>query len=200
MNNDDKNKLPPNIGVATPIKKEEPPVPQTLQGPAPEPVPETATKKKTVEVDADVLEKLVGGYEKMQQKIEDLTQAADVGRLTKIEQLRNQGKLVKKAKVSTYKDKVVVGWFSVKDDVYLDEQGRIHEDQQVELVVDEGLDDNGKLKTSRQGPISYKDFARLVYKVDCEVIKESRDNDGAIFFTLLHPSGREYELSIKYLN
>ena len=193
--------MPGNINVTTPA-----PGPQPSQtGPLPssefkKDEDETPKEKRMVQVDAETLEKLVAGYEKMEQKVEDLTKAADVGRLARIEQLRNQGKLVKSAKVSVYSGKVVLAWVSVKDDIFFDDQGRLHEDQQVELILDGGLDDNGKIITERTKPMSYREFARLITKADCEVVRESKDKDGVTFFTLLHSSGREYELPISFIN
>lgn len=160
------------------------------------PQPPKVEKKKTVEVDAETLTKLVSGYEALQQKVTDLEGAADVGRLARIQAARNDGKLVKKAKVNFYNGKYVVGWVSVKDDVYFDEQGKVHEDQQVKLFLNEG---KGK-EPSETAPMSYRQFSRLTTRVEGEVIKESKDVDGAMSFTVLLPDGLEIELPIVFLN
>lgn len=160
------------------------------------PGPKNIPKKKTVEVDAGVLEKLVGGYENLQQKVKDLEGAADLGRLQRIQAARNDGKLVKAAKVSMYEKKYVLGWVVVKDDVYFDESGKMNEDQQIKLFLHEG---KGK-EASETKPMSYRQFSRLVTKIEGEVIKESKDSDGKMSFTVLLPDGLELELPIVFLN
>lgn len=152
-------------------------------------------KKKTVEVDAETLDKLVSGYENLQKKVKDLEGAADLGRLQRIQAARNDGKLVKSAKVGMYDKKYVLGWVVVKDDVYFDESGKMNEDQQIKLFLHEG-----EGKASETKPMSYRQFSRLVTKIEGEVIKESRDSDGKISFTVLLPDGLELELPIVFLN
>jgi len=153
-------------------------------------------KKESVEVPKDVLERLLDTVEKQGEKIKDLESAADVGRLSRIQQARNAGKLVKSAKLSIYEGKVVLGWSRVKDDVYFDESGRLHEDQQVELYLDNGKNK----KPTKTEPMSYRAFARLTTKIEGEVIKESKDKEGQIMFTVQLEDGREFELPIVFLN
>ncbi len=155
-----------------------------------------APKGKMVEVDSSVLEKLLTSQEEMKKKIEDLEGAADVGRLGRIQAARNSGKLVKNAKVNFWDGKPVLAWVAEKDDVWFDEQGRLHEDQQITVVMYEG---EGKTP-SKSKPVSYRTFSRLVTKKDGEVIKESKDNDGAVSFTVLLADGLQIELPIVFLN
>lgn len=160
-----------------------------------------ASSGKKVEVDADVLEKLVSGYEGLQQKVKDLEGAADLGRLSRIQQARNQGKLVKSAKLSTYNNQIVLGWAKEKDDVYFDEAGRLHEDQQVVLYLDDGKDEKGVQQTKKTDPISFRAFARLTQqKIVGEVIGENKDKDGNLSFTLQLEDGREFTVPIVFLN
>lgn len=153
-------------------------------------------KKKTVEVNSDVLRKLVDTVESQKQDIKDLQESADLGRLSRIQEARKSGKLVKTAKISVYNGKIVKGWIKDKDDVYFDEAGRLHEDQKVCLFLDNG-DDKKAIKTE---PISYREFARVLTKIEGEVIKESKDNDGQTFFTVQLDDGREIELPIQFIN
>lgn len=162
-----------------------------------------APVKKTVEVDAEVLEKLLNTVEaqgeqlrKNSDKIGDLTEAADLGRLHRIEQARMAGKLVKNAKVSMYEGKIVLGWSRIKDDVYLDEQNRLHEDQTIQLVLDEG---EGKEPTKSE-VIPYRTFMRVVTKVEGEVIGDRLDQDGSRFYKIKFEDGREMEFSIVFIN
>lgn len=153
-------------------------------------------KGKKVEVDAETLEKLVSGYEGLQQKVKDLEGAADLGRLQRIQAARNDGKLIKAAKVSVYEKKYVLGWVVERDDVYFDESGKMNEDQQIKLFLF-----NGKGKDPIETkPISYRQFSRLTTKVEGEVIKESKESDGKVSFTVLLPDGLKLELPIVFLN
>jgi len=151
--------------------------------------------KKTVEVDAEVLQKLVDTVENQKQDIEDLKQAADVGRLNRIQAARNQGKLVKKAKVSTWQGKIVIGWSKVKDDVYFDEAGKLHEDQQIKLFL---LGAGDKKEETEAMP--YRNFARVTQKIEGEVIRESKDQEGRVEFTIMLSDGREVTLPIVFAN
>lgn len=171
-----------------------PPVQQ--QTPPPPPVEE----KKKVEVDADVLERLVSGYEKLQDKVKDLEGAADVGRLARIQSMRAEGKLVKNAKLSVYEGLIVLGWVTVKDDVYTDERGVIHEDQQIALFVDDGKDEHGKQKSKKTDAISYRTFARVVSKIEGEVVREIKDSEGRTTYGIRLEDGREYDLPITFIN
>lgn len=159
-------------------------------------VEEKKEKKKEVKVDSEILQKLVDKLEKQEQQIKDLEASADLGRLQRIQGLRNQGKLVKKAKISIYNGKYVLGWAKVKDDVYFGEDGRLHEEQTVELILDNG---EGK-EPIKSDVISYRTFSRLCQKEEGEVIKESKDSDGQTFFTLQLAQGRTIELPIIFIN
>lgn len=152
-----------------------------------------ASKPKKVEVEADVLEKLL-------QKVEDLEKVADVGRMTRLQEARESGKLVKEARVNKWEGKYVLAWSRIKDDVYFDAEGRLHEDQQVELTLFVDRDKDGKMKTEKTEPVSYRAFSRLTEKETGEVIKESKDSDGAVHFTVLLSDGLELEIPIIYLN
>ena len=185
--------------VVTPVveKKEETPTPPAVETtPEPPKVEKKEEKKKTVEVDAEVLNKLVTGYETMQQQVKDLEGAADVGRLDKIRSARMEGKLVKSAKLSVHDGNIVLGWKKQTDEVYFDEQGRLHEDQTVVLFLDQG---EGK-KAKETEPVSYRAFSRTTTKVKGEVISESRDKDGQKFFKVQLEDGRTFEVSVVFVN
>lgn len=169
---------------------ETPEMPESMKVPEAPSTPE-AEPKRVVEVDADLLKKLVDGYDKQQQQIEDLTGAADLGRLEKIQRARASGELVKKAKLSVYNNKIVIGWVKHKDDVYVDNLGRINEDQSIILFLDGG---------TKTDPISYKEFSRITEKVEGEVISEKKAKDGSVFFTVKLDNGKEYEVLNVFLN
>lgn len=152
--------------------------------------------ENTVKIDKDTLKTLVEGFESMKQKVEDLEGAANLGRLERVKSARDKGELVKTAKVSLWQGKMILGWQTVVDDVYVDERGRIIEDQQIKLFVDEG---EGKEPTQTDA-MPYKMFARLSDKLVGEVIKESKNLDGSVEFTLKFEDGREVTLPITFLN
>jgi len=150
---------------------------------------------KKVEIDTDVLRRLVATVESQKQDIDDLKSAADVGRMSRILQERESGKLVKNAKVSMWEGKIVVGWVGAGDDVFFDEQGRLHEDQKVCLFLH-----NSEGEPDKTDPISYREFARVTTKVEGEVVKESKSSDGQVFFTVLLDDGLEVELGVQFAN
>jgi hypothetical protein len=154
------------------------------------------TPKKKVEVDADVLKKLLDRVDKQDEQLKDLTQAADMGRLQRIQDLKGTGKLRKGVKISVYDGKYVLGWSTLRNDVRVNQEGKIEEDQQIELLLDAG----DGVEPEKTGAISLRDFSRLITKEVGEVIKEIRDEDGRMSFLLELKSGRKFELPIVFLN
>jgi hypothetical protein len=176
-----------------------PPVEKVDGSPAPDTKTSTTKpekKEETVEVGKDTLSTLVKGYEEMKKEVADLTSAANLGRLERVKAARDKGELVKTAKVSLWQGNMILGWESMKDDVYVDERGRVIEDQQIRLLVDQG---EGKDPEYTEA-MPYKMFARLSEKRLGEVIKESKNQDGSVEFTLKFDDGREVTLPIVFLN
>ncbi len=149
-----------------------------------------------VSIKKDVLRDILSTVEGLKEKVQDLEGAANLARLDKVRSARDKGEISKTAKVSIWDKKIVLRWVSVKDDVYIDEQGRIHEDQQIKLYLFEG---EGK-KPSETEPMSYRKFSRLIEKRLGEVIKETKNQDGSIDFTIHFDDGLEITLPIIYLN
>lgn len=148
--------------------------------------------KNTVEVDAEVLERLLKTVESQGKKIEILTEVADKNRLTRVEEMRAQGKLVKKVGLNTYEGKIVIAEKSVKNDVYTDQHGIMHEDQTVALYF---------LGEKEVGPeINIRSRTRLLKRIECEVLEEGKDKDGNINFTVQTPDGREIKIDSKFIN
>lgn len=149
-------------------------------------------KGKTVEVDADVLDRILKTVESQGEKIKILTEVADKNRLTRVEEMRAQGKLVKKVKLNTYEGKIIIGWKKIKDDVWIDQEGRLHEDQIVGLVF-EGEKEVGK-------ELDVRSFSRLIVKVPVEVLEESKDRDGNTNFLVRTEDGREIKIDSNFIN
>jgi hypothetical protein len=152
--------------------------------------------KDVVEVKKEVLEKLLERVDSLEKRNEILTEAADKGRLSRVEQLRNQGKLVKSVFINTYNEKIIVGWKKIKDDVYKDQEGRLHEDQVVGLIF-EGEDEVGT-------ELDIRSFVRLLVKIPAEVIEESKDRDGNTNFVVIikdgKNKGKQLKIDSKFIN
>lgn len=151
---------------------------------------------ETVTVDKAMLERLINKVEKLEELGADLTSAADLGRLQRVQDARNKGKLMKTASVAMYDKKYVVGWASIKDDVWIDADNKLHEDQQIELYLYEGAGN----PPSKTKPMSQKEFVRLTDSVKAEVVRETRDDDGQTFQTVVLANGEKLEISIVFLN
>lgn len=149
-------------------------------------------KEKMIEVPADTLERLLKTVESQGKKIEILTEVADKNRLTRVEELRSQGKLVKQVNLNVFEGKIVIGWKKIKDDVYIDTQGRLHEDQVVGLIF------FGDKEVGKE--IDIRAFGRLMAKVPAEVTEEGKDKDGNTNFTVLTKDGQEIKIDAKFIN
>jgi hypothetical protein len=142
-----------------------------------------------VEVPKETLEKVMATVAEQQKQINILTEAADKGRLSFIQQRRDAGKLVKTAKLTTLNGDVVVGWKILEDDVRF-ESGRLIEKQTVKIFFKGGKDIDMGLRA----------FSVESGKTEGEVIKESKDKDGNVFFTLQLENGDEIEIQDIFLN
>lgn len=150
----------------------------------------TSKKKDNVEIPKDTLQKMMDRLEKLEKDNELLKEVSDKEKLRKIEELRNGGKLVKNVNLNTLNNKIIIGWSKIKDDVYFDEQGRLHEEQIIAVVFQDGS------KTD----LDYRSFSRLSTKLKGEVISESKDRDGNSNMKVLLPDGREIDIDIKFIN
>jgi len=149
-------------------------------------------KEQKTEVSVSVLESILNRVEKLESENQILREVADKNRLGRVEELRAQGKLVKSVNLNTFEGKIVIGWKKVKDDVYQDQQGRLHEDQIVGLIF-EGEKEVGK-------EMDVRSFSRLLVKVPCEVIEEGKDKEGNINFTVQLKDGRTIKIDSKFVN
>lgn len=155
----------------------------------------TSKSKDNVEkvtIEKSALEKVLSRLDKLESDNQILREVADKNRLTRVEDMRAQGKLVKKVNLNTYENKIIIGWKKIKDDVYIDSQGRLHEDQVV------GLFFRGDKEPSRE--IDIRSFARLIVKVPVEVIEEGKDKEGNINFTVQLSDGDTLKIDSKFIN
>ncbi len=149
-------------------------------------------KKKVVEVEKDVLERILATVEKQGEEIKILREVADKNRLTRVEELRAQGKLVKKVGINTFEGKIIIGWKKVKDDVYIDQQGRLHEDQIVGLFFE------GETEVGHE--MDVRSFSRLLIKVPAEALEESKDRDGNTNFLVEMKDGKQLKIDARFVN
>lgn len=171
--------------VKTPEVKNEP----IVNSPKPsEPIVPKEAQGVTLSTEAfNALMKRIGDLESTQSLV---LQVQDKNKIAKIEEMRRAGKLVKSVKVRKYAGKYVVGWKTVQDEVYKDEQGRLIEKQIVELWYDD----------STKSQMALRQWANAPEYVAFEVTKESKDADGNLFFTCVGPDGKTLELNASFIN
>lgn len=117
-------------------------------------------------------------------------QVQDKNKIAKIEEMRRAGKLVKSVKIRKYAGKYIIGWKTVQDEVFKDEQGRLIEKQTVELWYDD----------STKSQMSMRQWANAPEYISFEVTKESKDSDGNLFFTCVGPDGKTFEINASFIN
>jgi hypothetical protein len=154
-------------------------------------------KEETIPVSKKVLEDILQKMEGYQSEIETLKQnqkeyeqTASQDQIAKIEKMRASGKLVKSVRVNFYDNKMVVGWRSTMDDVYIDNTGKEVAVQKTELSFSD----------DKKQEVPQIDFARRKMQREYEVIKEGRDRDGNMIYTILTDGGKEVEIDGRYIN
>lgn len=147
-------------------------------------------QKDVVEVPKSTLEKLLSRVEVLEKDNEILKEVADKDKLIRIEKLRAGGKLVKTVNLNVHHGKIVIGWSKVKDDVYFDEQGRLHEEQ---VILVHYLDGS-------KSEMDYRAFSRMKEPLKGEVISETKDSDGHTNIKVQLADGREINIDIVFVN
>lgn len=155
-------------------------------------------EKKTVEVPKEVLENILDRLEQYQSKVADLEQAqkeyeqtASQDQILKIEKLRASGKLVKSVRLNYYDNKLVLSWQSIMDDVYVETgTGKEIALQKTRLTYVDGT-------TQEMAQI---EFARRKMQRQYEVIKEGKDRDGNMLYTVIMEGGKEVEIDGRFVN
>lgn len=165
-----------------------------VAGPAPTAVPvppeAPAPAKEMVQIDKAVFEKIVETIDRLEKDNSILKEATGESRIREIMQARAGGALVKNVKLSVVNGKIVIGWKKVKDDVYVDEQNRIHEDQVVKIFFKDGTDSDHDMRA----------FYRIITKIKGEVIAESKDKVGNLNYKVQLEDGQEIDIDSKFVN
>jgi hypothetical protein len=156
--------------------------------------PTKTEKEETITIPKSQLEAILQRIDDVEKKskeeIEVLRKAADRGRLERIDSQRAQNKLVKGVNLSRLDGKIIVGWRRLVDEVYFDQDGRLHEDQKIELTF---IDKTTATTTDR-------DLSRRKQLVQGEVISESRDMEGNINLKVMLSDGQEVEIDQVFIN
>ncbi len=147
-------------------------------------------KKQNVTLSKEAFDALMKRLDTLETTSNLVLQVQDKNKIAKIEEMRRSGKLVKSVKIRKYSGKYIVGWKTVEDEVYKDEQGRLVEKQTIELWYD----DNTKSQ------MSMRHWASAPEYVAFEVTKEIRDEDGNLFFNCVGSDGKTIELNANFIN
>lgn len=150
------------------------------------------SKEDTVTISKDLLNSILN-------KLEILTDAADKGRLERATNIRNPNKLTKSVNVATYQGRVVVGWRSVKDDVFFDREGKLHEEQMVALFFKDGKKDSND-NLVPEAEINVQSFARLLKRLPCEILEEITEKNGRKTYKVISKDGLELTIDSDFVN
>lgn len=153
------------------------------------PPEKTETKKKKVEVDSDVLDRILAELGELKTKTSEFEKTASQDQIRKIEALRASGKLVKAVKVRRFNDALVVGWKVLRDRVWVADK-QLHEEQDVMVYLNNGTE----VETS------LREFTRSASYEAYEVIKEAKTFNGEMEYVLLIDGGAELTINGKYVN
>lgn len=167
------------------------------QDPKVDPTPAVNPGAKTVEVPEDVLKDILGqitSYREeiagLKNNIKEIESTSSQDQIVKIEKLRASGKLVKSVRLNYYNNKLIVGWESTGDDVYIDNQGKEISLQKTKLTFDDG--------TSVEVP--QVELARRKMQREYEVIEEGRTRSGEMLYTVMTDGGKEVKIAAPFIN
>jgi hypothetical protein len=155
-------------------------------------------KVKTVAVPETVLKDILDRIEKQDLTITELKEAqkeyeqtASQDQILKIEKMRASGKLVKSVRLNYYDNNLIIGWQSTADDVYIETgTGKEISVQKTKLTYADG----------KSVEIPQIDFARRKMQRQYEVIKEGKDREGNMLYTVMTEGGKEVEINGRFVN
>ena len=161
-----------------------------------------AAKKDTIEVGKGELETILARVQQLEESNKDQTnrlqqyeKTAPQDQIARIEALRRSGKLVKSVKIRYILDreadvkKAVVAWKMVKDEVWF-EGSVLKENQVVKVWFDD--------KSTKE--MNQRDFVRFVEYMPYDVISETKDENGNMFYTIRNKEGQELVIGSQYVN
>lgn len=171
-------------------------------------------KVKMVEVPESLIQQILKKQEETDtliasqaKTIEQLTYAADKGRMGIWDQRNSSGELIRTARVGlwtirdveagTQKDHIVLGTKMVFQDVLIEENAgirRLIEKQTLRLYLDDG---DGKDVIELD--VSYPYFYNNVKRVEATIVGESKNEKGS-FRKMRFEDGREIDFDVNFLN
>lgn len=147
-------------------------------------------KKNTVEVPVETLQQLLNRIESLEKTSKEHESTFDQDQIMKIERLRASGKLVKNVRINSYEGKVVSSWRSIRDDVFVDINGREQAVQRIEVAFKDG-------STTE---VALIDFARRKTQKEYEVISEARNQLGQLMMTVHLEGGEPFTIESSFVN
>lgn len=169
---------------------------QSVTAPVPEVKSETGpakvveSNKKMVQVPAESLQQLLDRIESLEKTSKEHESTFDQDQMVKIERMRASGKLVKNVRINTFEGLVVSAWRSVRDDVFVDSNGREQAVQRVELTF----------KGGAVTEVPMVEFARRKIQKEYEVIAESRNQLGQLLMTVHLEGGEPFTIESTFVN
>ncbi len=129
-----------------------------------------------------------------EQKLEMLSASADKGRIAAWE-AKNKDRLIPQVKLSIYEGDIVVAWKMTKNEVFVDTQGKIHEDQKINLFL------QNKEAKIRELEIPYVEWARKTSVVIGDLIERRKNNEtGEEKIIIKLPEFGDVEVSPNFVN
>lgn len=146
-------------------------------------------KADVVEMSKVALDELLARLAKLEEEQKLSRAVEDKNKLEKIENLRRAGKLVKEVKLRKLDGKIIIGWKLLQDEVYFAD-GKLIENQKIQVIFDD--------TTTRD--MTMRQWAALPMYETFEVLRESREENGDIYFKVRGSDGKELEINIAYIN
>ena len=146
--------------------------------------------EEMVQIPKAAWEKITEKIATLEETQDVLREAADKGRLDRIERARSQGKLIKTVHISTLNGKKVVGWRTIKNTLDYDNRGVPHEEQIVEILYADKSKEEMRMVTR----------ARNTVFVKAEVVEESKDQDGRVSYVVQFEDGEKLKIAEIFVN
>ena len=144
--------------------------------------------EETIVVKKSALDKVLDTIEAQGKEIEMLKDIADKSRLATWED-KHRVKGLTVVKISTYDDKVILGWETVVNEVFKNANGNWIEKQIIKLH----FSDDTELD------VNYLDFVTKTIKIEAEVNSRTT-TDGTEVLNITTKDGRKFSIDIKFVN
>lgn len=156
---------------------------------APVVAPVTENAAETVAVEKLVLQRILSELNSLKEQVQQHEQTASQDQIRKIEALRASGKLVKSVKLRRFNGKLVLGWKTVKDNVWVAD-GKIHEIQEIKVFFEDDSEEDTTLLQFTRG-CTYEPY---------EVIKEAQTATGSVEYVVEVEGGKALTITAQFVN